>query len=502
MLTLLTRSLRARRVRLFGGVAVAALSILVALTVQRSALAVSSAGRPAGPPTCIHSAQDLSQAFEWVAETMGPAVVSITSTNKLTAPGQLQLQSPFFQAPLIPFMGEDPFHPFGRRLPDRDILQQGQGSGLIVSDDGYILTNNHVVRDADEVMVTLWDESTHVAEVIGTDPKTDLAVLRIEAEDLVSAELGDSEDLKVGQWVAAVGNPFGLHSTMTAGVVSAVGRSRVGLAEYEDFIQTDAAINPGNSGGPLVDLQGRVVGINTAIFSRSGGSMGIGFSIPINMARSVMNDLIADGHVERGFLGVMIQDLDDGLASSFGYEGTRGALISDVNEGSPADRAGLRAGDIIVRIEDREIDDMDALRFEVARTAPGTTVEVEVVRNGSRELFDTKIGRLDDTATKLGSVRRSSEDLGLDVRSLTPDHAMRLGLGASHGVLVSNLDPLGLAARAGLRVEDVIVAVGDTDIHDVGDFERAMREADLASGVRMTVLTKSAKRFLFIRVSK
>ncbi|RMF85297.1 MAG: hypothetical protein D6744_01630, partial [Planctomycetota bacterium] len=303
-----------------------------------------------GPKEAIRYANALSEAFANAAEKIRPSVVSIHSVKRIKRDGWTIRR--FGDMPdILPFDGDDLLRRFfgdrGLRLPERPWVQEGLGSGVIVSEDGYILTNNHVAGNADELLVRTHDGKEYTAKVVGVDPMTDLAVIRVDAKGLTAAELGDSDELKVGEWVVAAGSPFGLTGTITAGIVSATGRSNVRIVDYADFIQTDAAINPGNSGGPLVNLKGQVVGINTAIASRSGGFNGVGFAIPVNMARTVMHSLIEKGEVVRGWLGVSIQPLDEALAHSFGYDKTDGVLVGDVLEDGPADKAGLKAGDII-----------------------------------------------------------------------------------------------------------------------------------------------------------
>jgi len=448
----------------------------------------------------LPSAAELSLAYESVAGSLEPSVVSIKSVNRVRAQ-QAVHALPFRH---FPFGGLVPFDPNSdprnqSEIPQHEFLQQGLGTGSIFREDGYVVTNHHVVKDSDEITVTLWDESEHTASVVGTDPKTDLAVLRIAAEGLTPAPLGDDSKLRVGHWVAALGNPFGLNSTMTAGIVSAVGRSHVGLADYENFIQTDAAINPGNSGGPLVNLDGEVVGINTAIFSKSGGYMGIGFAIPINMAKKIVDSLIEDGHVQRGFLGVVIQDLGQDLAASFDRDSTDGALVSDVPAGSPAAKAGIRPGDIIIRMGDDPIEDIDSLRFLAANTTPGTIVSIAYVRDGQEQIAEVEMGELESTPPTHTSAR-DSRSLGMSLQSLTGAVARQLDIEAdTRGVLVTRVEPFSEASRAGIRLNDVILNVNGTDIENVSDFERALRDKDQSKGVRLTVLSGSTQRFLFLR---
>jgi serine protease Do len=347
--------------------------------------------------------------------------------------------------------------------------------------------------------VTLVDERSFKAKIVGTDPKTDVAVVKIDADGLRPGTLGDSDKLKVGEWVIAAGNPFALTSTITAGIVSAKGRSNVGIVDYEDFIQTDAAINPGNSGGPLVNLRGEVVGINTAIFSQSGGYSGIGFAIPSNMANSVMKSLIEKGRVIRGYLGVAIQNLTEGLAKSFGYDGTDGVLISEVTPQGPADKAGLKQGEIITRFDGRAIKDTVQLRSLVAATQPDRTVQVEVIRGGRKEIVAVKIGELESKQVQKQSEPPQSE-LGMRVETLTPEIAQQLGRADLRGVIVTSIDPLGAAAKAGIRTYDVVLDVQGRSVASVAEFERELKKYDLKKGVRLRVQSGEMQHFVFIVV--
>jgi serine protease Do len=333
--------------------------------------------------------------------------------------------------------------------------------------------------------------------VVGADPQTDLAVVRIDASDLSPAQMGDSDQLQVGEWVVAAGNPFGLSYTITAGIVSAKGRSNITNVAYEDFIQTDAAINPGNSGGPLVNRQGEVIGINTAIFTRSGGYMGIGFAIPSNMAQSVMRSLIEKGHVVRGWLGLGIQNLTEGLAKSFGYGSTDGILVSQVTPDSPADKAGLLEGDIITHYDGERMENMRELRSQVAETEPGTRVELKIFREGAEKMITVGIGEL--KAERQVSSEKIHPNLGMKVQTLTEPLARQLGYEQARGVVVSALDPLGLAARAGLRLRDVIVKVNGTNIKDGRHFWQVIEKHDLKKGVRFTLQREGQKLFVFLQ---
>jgi serine protease Do len=441
-------------------------------------------------------ARGLSAAFEHVAEIIKPSVVSISSAKRVQASSAPLRNSPFHD-----FFGDDLFNRFFNAPQGGDQVEQGLGTGVIVSTDGKILTNNHVVAGADEVSVRLDDGRNFKAKVLGTDPKTDLAVLQIAAKDLQPAQLGNSADLKIGEWVIAAGNPFGLTSSISAGIVSAKGRSNLQIADYEDFIQTDAAINPGNSGGPLVNLEGEVVGINTAIFSRSGGYMGIGFSIPIDMAQSVMGSLIKEGRVVRGFLGVQIQDLNEDLARSFGYDGKDGVLVGDVVENSPAAKAGIQSEDIIVGFEGKHPKNSLELRSLVSETKPGTRVTLQVFRKGRTQDIRVQVSEQDTKEVAEATPENSkTSDLGVSVRTLTPELARQAGYEAEvGGVLVTDVDPLGPAGRAGVRDGDLIVSVQGKEVHNSAEFSKAVRAHNLKEGIRLTLQNDRGRRFVFVK---
>jgi len=367
--------------------------------------------------------------------------------------------------------------------------QRGQGTGFVVRDDGFIVTNNHVVADADEVTVRLAGGREYNAVVIGTDPETDLAVIRIEAPDLSPARLGDSSALEVGEWVIAVGSPFGLEQTVTAGIVSATGRRGMGLATFENFIQTDAAINPGNSGGPLVNLDGEVVGMNTAITTRTGGSAGIGFAIPSNMIRTVTDSIIDSGHVSRGWLGIQIQPLTDDLALSFGAPDAHGALIAEVIPDGPSDEAGLEAGDIVTDIGGRHLQQPGDLLHAVAGSRPGARVDVEVLRDGRPRAFEVTLGtRPAPSEEGAAGAGNPALDLGLMVEP-----------NGDQGVIVSAVERGGAAETAGVRRGDVILMVGPTTVSTPAEFRRALVGRDIAAGVRLLVQRGQGRLFLVIK---
>ena len=332
----------------------------------------------------ISAAEHLSSAFEDVATKISPSVVTIKSTKEVEIRGWNQgsrgfSRDMFRNSPFEDFFG--PFEFENQEQPARRQVQQGLGSGLIISDDGYILTNSHVVYGADELMVVLSDGTEYKATVIGADPQTDIAVVKIDADNLVGAVLGDSDKIRVGQWVIAAGNPFGLSSTITTGIVSAKGRSGVGITAYEDFIQTDAAINRGNSGGPLVNLRGEVIGINTAMLGYA-GNIGIGFSIPINMVKEISEELMTEGRIVRGYLGVMIRDLSEAMSKELEYSSTDGVLITGLLDDGPAAKGGILVHDIITNFNGKEITDMVKLRMDIAEIEPETSVDLTVFREG------------------------------------------------------------------------------------------------------------------------
>ncbi len=419
----------------------------------------------------------LERLFQHAAARVKPAVVSIQSTRVV-----VQRTPRFFDSPFDEF--------FRRQMPEmeeffgggqRERRIPGLGSGVILDQDGNILTNNHVVAEADELEVQLADGRRFAAEVIGSDPKTDLAVIRLDGEfgDLPTGELGDSETLQVAQWVLAVGSPFGLTQTVSAGIVSAKGRSGITKLDYESMIQTDAAINPGNSGGPLINLRGEVVGINTAIYSRTGGYMGIGFAIPINMARGILDDLIAGREPVRGWLGVSIRNLTPEMAEMFDYEGTDGVLVDHVVEGSPAEEAGLKAGDIIMEYNGKSLSTIDQLQQRVTATEPNTTAKIVVWREGARKTLKVKVGDLASSAL--------AEDwLGLTVRNLTPEMAKQMGRPQMEGVIIADVDPESPPARY-LKPGQVIESVNRQRVASVEDYRRKLSAVAPGSRVLLRV---------------
>lgn len=449
----------------------------------------------------------LTTSFSPIIKSSSPAVVSIKTASYIKNPRMNPLLREFFGIPEEP---ED-----GRRLQPRGI-----GSGVIVSKDGYILTNNHVIAEADEILIDFPDETDteYPATIVGTDPRSDLAVLKVEKDEpLPAATLGNSDQLEVGDIVLAIGNPFGLGQTVTMGIISATGRNQVIPPQsgvlYQDFIQTDASINQGNSGGALIDAEGRLIGINTAIFSRTGENLGIGFAVPINMARNVMEQLIEDGKVSRGYLGVNIDEIDEDLAESFGLDSKSGALVTFVEPDSPADKAGIQRGDVILKINDRDIKAVSDLLLSVSQEAPGTTVKAEIFRSGKRQVFDVVLDeRPDETARSMkGSQPESEEENevagklfeGILVQDLTATVRSQLNVPESIiGALVTKVSPNTPAAEAGLRRGMVILEIAANgksrkieSAGDAVDYSKSLR----AKSARLYVWSGGAYRYLVLK---
>lgn len=441
--------------------------------------------------------------FVQLAEQLAPVVVNISTTQAATR--QPAAQNPF--GGQDPFSGNDPFSEFWRRFfgdqfgapgGPPSIPRRGLGSGFIIDQKGLVLTNNHVVENAEKITVKLSDLREFNAKVVGRDPKTDLAVIQITegGDNFRVAPLGDSSRLSVGEWVVAMGSPFGLDNTLTAGVVSAKGR-QIGAGPYDNFIQTDTSINPGNSGGPLVNLRGEVVGINTAIFSRTGGNLGIGFAIPINLAKEILPDLIKKGRVTRGWLGVTIQRVTPEIAQALGLEKNYGALVSDVASGSPAADAGIQAGDVIVEFAGEKIDDSSKLPAIVARTDVGKSVNVTVMRDKKRIPLKVKIGELKEEEAV--ATAPESGNLGMTVQNMTPELAKTLGLKRADGVVITAVQPQSAAAEAGLQRGDVILEVNRQQVANAGELRKIVDRAK--PGENLLFLIQRSGNNLFLALT-
>jgi serine protease Do len=434
----------------------------------------------------IHRA---SRSFVDLAEQSRPAVVYIEVSKRIHLKNRSS--SPFFNR-------NDPFRDFFERfgVPEQDRIQKGQGSGFIISDDGYIITNNHVVSSAETIKVKLLDKRSFDAELIGNDPKTDLALIKIkDPEKLPVLPMGDSDALQVGEWVMAIGNPFGLSHTVTAGIVSAKGRN-IGAGNYDDFIQTDASINPGNSGGPLINVRGEVVGINTLI---NASGQGIGFAIPINLAKGILDQLKDTGHVTRGWLGVLIQNVTPEIASSLGLEHIEGALVSEVFADSPADDADLKPGDVIVEFMGHKVEEHDDLPIIVADTKIGSKAEVIIIRDGKRKKLTVNIAKMPDDSTQVVPVK-SEEKLDMSVQDVPVEFSKKLGIKTGMGVIVMELVPGGSSDEAGIRKGDVILEVNRRPIGDVDDFLDTIKQ--VKKGDALLFLIKREGGSLFLAMTK
>src|SRR5713101_7427138 len=427
-----------------------------------------------------------SGSFSRIAEAVSPAVVNINTVTRGAAG----------RTPIEEFFGEEFFRRFFGEIPEREQVQRSLGSGVIVDPSGIVLTNAHVVERASEIEVVTADGKKHKAKVVGADRRTDLAVLKLQGGGpYPAATLGDSDKLKVGDWVLAIGSPFGLQQTVTAGIISAKGRS-IGQGPYDDFLQTDAAINPGNSGGPLVNMSGEVVGINSAILSRTGGNVGIGFSIPVNMAKRIYTELAAKGKVTRGWLGVSIQPMTPELAKGFGLKEAKGVLISDVVQDSPADRAGIAAGDIITEFDKKRVETPQDLQKVVATTPPGKGVPLKVWRDKAEKTLEIKIGETPDETVALKTTNKGKSLLGLDVRPITPELARQLNLRTPEGVIVFAVEEESAASEAGLQRGDVIREVNRQKVRSVQDFEKITK--DVKDSDRVTVLLQRGPQSLYV----
>jgi len=459
----------------------------------------------------IATLRNMGKAFARIAEEASPAVVGIKAEQVYE-----RQVSPYFESPFDSPLFDDDFFErfFGRPSPrqrsepeTKKYKRPVQGSGFIISSDGYVLTNNHIVREAENVRVVLQDGEEFQGEIIGTDPDSDVALVKvnIDGRELPYLELADSDQLEVGEWVLAIGNPFGLSHTVTAGIVSAKGRSGIGLAAYEDFIQTDAAINPGNSGGPLIDLNGKVIGMNTAIVG-SMGNIGIGLAIPINMAKSVKEQLIDTGKVTRGFLGITMENVTADNAEMFELEEAEGVVISDVIEDSPAEKAGLKPYDVIIEFEGDKVTNSNEFRNRVAMVQPGTEVEIVVLREGERKRVEVELAERPKEFGMTGGGEREAPDvvekLGFKVQKLTSDLAERFGYETMSGVIVTEVDRGSEAHRKGIAVGMLIQEVNREKVTSVAEFNEVVKKASEDEKVLLLVYNGTFNQFVVLNLPK
>ena len=439
--------------------------------------------------------------FVELAKRVKPGVVNISTTKVVKGGGRVfrHFSPPSRERdPFKDFFGEDFFDRFFGEAPQKDFVQRSLGSGFIIDREGYIITNNHVVEGASEIRVRLSTDKEFEADLVGRDSKTDLALIKIKSfQDLPVEELGDSDKLEIGEWVMAIGNPFGLAQTVTVGIVSAKGRV-IGSGPYDDFIQTDASINPGNSGGPLFNMNGEVVGINTAIVA---AGQGIGFAIPINEAKEIIPQLKKKGKVTRGGIGVYVQKMTPDLAKSFGLEQSKGALVADVIPGSAAEAGGIRRGDVIIKFDGKDIDEMNELPRIVASTPVGKEVEVAILREGKPLILKLKVGELKDEAAA-PTVEKAKLELGMSVQEITPEMAQQLRLNELTGVVVSQVEPGGAADEAGVQRGDVIREVNGNLVRNPSDYRAALTKVKKGEIVRLLIRRGERNLYLTVRNSK
>ncbi len=489
--------------RLFAMAAAAGLALAPSLFAGEI-VTLRSKADPSSLSESTHDARRLSDTFRAVADTVRPSVVQVVSIDETPA------TAPDLRGPNLDRIPER-FREMIPRMPAPESPRprgprMGQGTGVVVSADGMIVTNNHVVAEGDRFQVILHDGEELDATLVGGDPETDLAILKVDRDDLQPAVFADSDEVQVGDWVVALGSPYGLSQTVTAGIISARGRETVGLARFENYLQTDAAINPGNSGGPLVDLDGAVIGINTAISSRGGGNDGIGFAIPSRMVERIANDLAGDGTVERGWLGVNIQSLDDpDLADSFGHAARAGVLVAGVLEGTPAAEAGLEPGDIILSVEGRATRTPASLARTIAEHAPQTTVDLELVRDGRTMNLDAVLStRPTDDALGTGDAGEQDTEatpsrLGLELAPLDADLREEAGLRTERGLFVRGVEAEGPAARAGIEPGDAILRIGGTEADSLKKFRTALDAIPMDRPIRLLIERSGTTRFILVK---
>ena len=485
----------------------ASLAVLTLCVVGLAAAFNTQASSDVGPTVAQQHAQSLSAAFRQTAQQLQPSVVAITTEASVAGQSRSALPPEMNDEMLKRFFEGSPFGELFREMPRGQfhrpsagtVMRRGIGSGVIIDASGIVLTNNHVVAGGDNIMVKLADGRSFQAVEVKTDPKTDLAVLRIDASGLTAARLGDSDSVEIGDWVLALGQPFGLEGSVTAGIISAKGRG-IGITARENFLQTDAAINPGNSGGPLVNLNGQVIGINTAISSASGGNDGVGFAVPVNLARWVSDQLIAEGTVQRSYLGVGIQPMTQDLAGQFAADSNRGVLVTQVLPDSPADKAGLQTGDVILRYAGKEVKHPRELQNMVERCQPGSRHVVEVLRNGKQiELTAVCEAQPSEKPSVAGGAPPRVDSLGIQVADLSDDVAEKLGLSSGDGVVITDVAADSLAARAGLRRGAVIVEVNRQTVTSAQQFAELLSEADPEEGILLLVRSANGARYLVLK---
>ena len=440
--------------------------------------------------------QVISTAFANVAEKVTPSVVTI-STETIIKGKSL----PFQQFPFGEFFGQDFPRFFGKpQQPQKDLKQYGLGSGVIVSEDGIILTNNHVIKGADNIKISLMNGKEYEGEIKGTDASTDLAIIKIDAKDLPALKFGDSDKARVGEWVLAIGSPLSteLAHTVTSGIISAKGRTGLfDQSQYEDFIQTDAAINPGNSGGALVNLKGELVGINTAIASKNGGFMGIGFAIPSNLAQKVMSDILEKGRVMRGWLGVYIQDINSDLAKGLDLSSPTGVLISGVQENSPAEKAGLKAEDIVLKFNDRQVKSSAELRTWVASAGPGSEVKLGILRDGKEKEIGVTLGELTDEVANSGVTNNRSADIGIQVSDITPQLVDKYDLKVEKdAVVITGVEKGSVADQSNLKAGDVILKVNRKPVKNVSGYNKIIKSTKPGETLLLYIQRDEARIFV------
>jgi serine protease Do len=452
--------------------------------------------------TLSFAADKIPGSFSELVKKASPSVVNV-SMQKMAQTGMQ----------VSPFGSDDPFNDFfnrfygnqGNQGTQRERKVQGVGTGFIIDREGYILTNDHVVDGADKITVTLSDKKEYTAKVIGLDSKTDLALIKIDgAKDLVPLPLGDSDKMEVGDWVVAIGNPFGLENTVTAGIISAKYR-RIGTANYENYIQTDAAINQGNSGGPLMNTAGEVIGINSAIYSQTGGSVGIGFAIPINMAKDLLPQL-KKGKIVRGWLGVMIQAITTDLQNKLGLKDTKGALVGNVTEGGPAEKSGIETGDVIVSFDGKEIIDMNELPLLVASTPVGKNAKVEIIRKGDKKTLDIKVGELKDdeeaSSRNTGESETNGSKLGFKAGEITAERAKQFKVPEKAGVVILQVEEGSPAQEAGLQAGDIVIEIDREKVTGLSQFNKKIKSYKEGDTILLLVKRDGSTLFLTLKVEK